>query len=55
MLQHIKLVALTVLSSLWAAPSHAYLSGVKNSLDMAVVEQAKDVYFDEIVRMINNI
>ena len=52
-MQHIKLVALTVLSCL--APASAYLSGVKNSLDIAVVEQAKDVYFNEIVRLINNL
>lgn len=28
-------------------------SGVKASLDIAIMEQAKDVYFDEIVKLIN--
>ena len=32
-----------------------YHAGIKNSLDISVVEQAKDVYFDEIVKLINNL
>ena len=37
------------------SPAAAFLAGVKNSLDISVVEQAKDVYFDEIVKLINNL
>jgi len=40
--------------ALFATPSQAYLAGVKNSLDIAVIEQAKDVYFAEIVKLINH-
>ena len=51
-----KIVAAAALScSLLGGPSHAYFSGVKNSLDIAVIEQAKDVYFDSIVKLINNL
>ena len=48
-----KLVAVTALSM--AVSTNAYSAGVKNSLDMAVVEQAKNVYFNEIVDLINNL
>ena len=37
------------------APACGYLAGVKNALDISVIEQAKDVYFDEIVKLINNL
>jgi len=47
------LTAATV--TLFVTPLNAYFSGVKNSLDIAVIEQAKDVYFNEIVKMINHI
>lgn len=30
-------------------------AGLKTSLDLAVIEQAKDVYFQEILKLINNI
>ena len=33
----------------------SYYAGVKNSLDISVIEQAKDVYFNEIVKLINNL
>ena len=39
----------------FATGAKAYFSGVKNSLDISVIEQAKDVYFDEIIRLINNL
>ena len=48
------LVALTALC-LCASPVQAFLAGVKNSLDISVIEQAKDVYFDEIIKLINNL
>ena len=38
-----------------ATPAQAYFAGVKNSLDIAVIEQAKDVYFEQIVSLINNL
>ena len=28
---------------------------MKNSLDIGVIEQAKDVYFNEIIKLINNL
>jgi hypothetical protein len=40
---------LTTAMALLVSTSMGYLSGVKNSLDIGVVEQAKDVYFNEIV------
>ena len=30
-------------------------AGIKNSLDISVLEQAKDVYFDKILELINNL
>ena len=30
-------------------------TGLKNSLDIAVIEQAKDVYFDAILKLITNL
>ena len=41
--------------ALLATCSLGYLSGIKNSLDISIVEQAKDVYFDEIIKLINNL
>ena len=32
-----------------------FKAGVKNSLDIAVIEQAKDVYFDKILKIITNL
>ncbi len=29
--------------------------GIKGSFDIAVLEQAKDIYFDKVVQLINNI
>ena len=49
------LIALASALCLTASPTYAMLAGVKNSLDISVVEQAKDVYFDEIVKLINNL
>jgi len=43
------------LLTLVATSAFGYLAGLKNSLDISVVEQAKDVYFDEIVKLINNL
>lgn len=30
-------------------------AGLKNSLDISVIEQAKDVYFDKILALVNNL
>ena len=48
-------LALSIIGSLTATCVSAYSNGVKNSLDIAVIEQAKDVYFDEIVKLIDNL
>jgi len=51
-----KIVAVTALAcALFCEPTAAYYAGVKNSLDIAVIEQAKDVYFDNIISLINNL
>ena len=44
-----------ILVAFLANVSFGYLAGIKNSLDIAIMEQAKDVYFDEIVKLINNV
>ena len=44
-----------IAAALLATETLGYLAGVKNSLAISVVEQAKDVYFDEIVKLINNV
>ena len=44
-----------MLVCMWASPANAYLAGIKNALDISVVEQAKDAYFDEIVKLINHL
>lgn len=31
------------------------MPGIKGSFDIAVLEQAKDVYFDKVVKLINNL
>ena len=33
----------------------AFKAGVKNSLDIAVIQQAKDVYFKDILKLITNL
>jgi hypothetical protein len=38
---------------LFAGCSASVQAGLKTSLDIAVIEQAKDVYFDEIMKLIN--
>lgn len=48
-------VAVASIAFCTATPAQAYLAGVKNSLDIGVIEQAKDVYFDTIVKLINNL
>ena len=51
-----RIVSCALLVSLWiATPVNGYLAGVKNALDISVLEQAKDVYFDEIAKLINNV
>ena len=32
-----------------------FKAGVKNSLDIAVIQQAKDVYFKDILKLITNL
>lgn len=44
-----------VLACMCLATSAQYYAGVKNSLDISVIEQAKDVYFNEIVKLVNNL
>ena len=48
-------LSVATLAAVISAPASAFLSGVKNSLDIGVIEQAKDVYFDEIAKLINNL
>jgi len=44
-----------LLGSLTLADVATTTAGVKSSLDIEVMEQAKDVYFDTVVKLINSI
>ena len=50
----IKLISAYLVANVgvWAQTLKA---GLKNSLDIAVIEQAKDVYFDKILELVNNL
>jgi hypothetical protein len=48
-----KLISLLCLLNMTTAET--LMSGVKNSLAIDVIEQAKDVYFNKIVKMIDNV
>ena len=49
-----RLLTVTCAVSMLSTQASAYLAGVKNSLDIGVIEQAKDVYFNEIRKLIDN-
>ena len=50
----LKLASLLITIQVCASQA-TFKAGVKNSLDIAVIEQAKDVYFDKILKMITNV
>jgi len=43
------------LVAIMGVSAQTFKAGLKNSLDMAVLEQAKDVYFDKILALVNNL
>lgn len=50
-----KIVTTYLVASLGVFGQSVLKAGIKNSLDIAVLEQAKDVYYDKIVSLINGI
>ena len=50
----IKLISAYLVANM-SVSAQTLKAGLKNSLDIAVIEQAKDVYFDKILALVNNL